>query len=86
MFAVKLLANLAVASNFCFVLNMFEHVFTFHISLEVLYYNWPLLKAVNILHDYFQFKQTNQGYSPWSIRQSINAEWRSRDRNDKQFF
>ena len=36
MLAVKLLANLVVASDSYIVLNMFEHVFTFHISLEVL--------------------------------------------------
>ena len=32
MFAVKLLANSVVAGNFYLALNMFEHVFTFHIS------------------------------------------------------
>ena len=31
MFAVKLLANLVVASDCYIVSNMFEHVFTFHI-------------------------------------------------------
>ena len=32
MFAVKLLLNSAVASNSYIVVNMFEHVFTFHVS------------------------------------------------------
>ena len=32
MFAVKLLGNLAAASNCYIVLNMSEHVFTFQIS------------------------------------------------------
>ena len=32
MFAVKLLANLVAASDCYNALNMFEHVFTFHIS------------------------------------------------------
>ena len=36
MFAVKLLANLVLAGDCYIVLNMFEHVFTFPISLEVL--------------------------------------------------
>ena len=36
MFAVKLLGNLVVASDCYIVLNMFELIFTFHISLEVL--------------------------------------------------
>ena len=35
MFAVKPLANLVVARDCYIVLNMFEHVFTFPISLEV---------------------------------------------------
>ena len=32
MFAVKLLANSVVASNYCIALNMFENVSTFDIS------------------------------------------------------
>ena len=46
MFAVKLLANLVVASDCYIVLNMFEHVFTFHISHITwgINYNWSLLK------------------------------------------
>ena len=46
-FAVKLLANLVVASDCYIVLNMFEHVFTFHISHITwgINYNWSLLKA-----------------------------------------
>ena len=32
MFAVKLLANLVVASDCYIALNIFEHVFTLHIS------------------------------------------------------
>ena len=39
MFAVDLLENSAVASNCYIVLDM-PSVFTFHISLEVLYYNY----------------------------------------------
>ena len=41
-----LLANLVVASNYYIVLNMFEHVFTFHISHITwgINYNWSLLK------------------------------------------
>ena len=38
MFVGELLANSAVASNCYIVLNMLS-IFTFHISLEVLYYN-----------------------------------------------
>ena len=36
MFSVKLLVNLVFASDSYIVLNMLEHVFTFHILLEVL--------------------------------------------------
>ena len=41
-----LLANLVVASNYYIVLNIFEHVFTFHISHITwgINYNWSLLK------------------------------------------
>ena len=52
MFAVKLLTDSVVTSNCYINLNMFEHVFTFHIPLEVLYYNWSLLKAANVLMSY----------------------------------
>ena len=47
MFAVNLLANLVVASDCYFVLNMFEHVFTFHVSHFTwgINYNWLLVKA-----------------------------------------
>ena len=42
MFAAKLLASLVVASDCYIVLNMFEHVFTFHISHITwgINYNW----------------------------------------------
>ena len=42
MFAVKLLAN-------CYIVLNMPSVSTFHISLDVLYYNynWLLLKSVN---------------------------------------
>ena len=39
LFAVKLLANSAVGRNCFIVLNM-PSVFTFHISLEILYYSY----------------------------------------------
>ena len=60
-FAVKLLANLVVASDCCIVLNMFEHVSTFNISHITwgINYNWLLFKAVNVLYAYVQFKWTN---------------------------
>ena len=47
-FAVKLLANLVVASDCYIVLNMFEHVSTFNISHITwgINYNWLLLKVV----------------------------------------
>ena len=62
MFAVKLLANLKVASDCYFVLKMFEHVFTFPISHITwgINYNWSLLKALNLLYFYVQFKLTSQ--------------------------
>ena len=73
MFAVKLLANLVAASDCYNALNMFEHVFTFHISHITLgiNYNWLLSKAVNVLYVYVQFKRTNQSYSPSKISQSL---------------
>ena len=63
MFAVKLLANLAIVTLFWRCLNTFSH-FTFHMSLEVSYYNWSLLKAVHVFYVNVQFKRTNQGCSP----------------------
>ena len=47
MSAVKLLANLVVGSDCYIVLNMFGHVFTFHISHVTwgINYNQWLLKA-----------------------------------------
>ena len=62
MFTVKLLTNLVVGSDCYIVLNMIEHVFTFHISHITwgINYNWLLLKAVNVLYVYVQFKRTNQ--------------------------
>ena len=93
MFAVKMLTDSVVTSNCYNNLNMFEHVFTFHIPLEVLYYNWSLLKAANVLMNYtklcsvyVQFKRANQSCSPSKISQSINVEWCTCDRNGKQFF
>ena len=67
MFAVKLPANIVVASDCYIVLNMFEHVFTFHIFHIAwgINYNWSLLKA-NV-----QLKRTNQGCSPSKISQSL---------------
>ena len=60
MFAVKFLANQAVVCN-CYVMFWacqtlhFSH-FTFHITLEVLYYNWSELKAVNnVLTSWIKF-------------------------------
>ena len=84
-FAVKLLANLVVASDCYIVLNMFEHVSTFnifHITWGI-NYNWLLLKAVNVLYVYVQFKRTNQSCSPSKISQSITIEWRTCDGNSK---
>ena len=83
MFAVKLLANLVVASDCYIVLNMFEHVFTFHISHVTwgISYNWLLLKAV--FYVYVQLKRTNQSCSPSQISQSFTIEWRTCDGNSK---
>ena len=52
---------------------MFEHVFTIHIYHITwgINYNWLLLKAVNVLYVYVQFKRTNQSYSPSKISQSL---------------
>ena len=63
MFAVRLLANLAIVTLFWTCLNTFSH-FTFHMSLEVSYYDWSLLKAANVFYVNVQFKRTNQGCSP----------------------
>ena len=73
MFAVKLLANLVVASDCYIVLNRFDHFFTFHISHITwgINYNWLLLKAANVSYVYVQFKQTNQRCSPSKISQSL---------------
>ena len=62
MFTVKLLANLVAGSDCYILLNMIEHVFTCHISRITwdINYNWLLLKAVNVLYVYVQFKRTNQ--------------------------
>ena len=69
MFAVKLLANLVVASDCYIVFNMFEHVFTFRTSH--INYKWLLLKPANVLYVYVQFKPTNQSCSPSKISQSL---------------
>ena len=84
-FAVKLLANLVVASDCYIVLNMFEHVSTFNISHITwgINYNWLLLKAVNVLYVYVQFKRTNQSCSPSKISQSITIKWHTCDGNSK---
>ena len=74
MFAVKLLANLVVVSDCYNVLNIFEHVFTFHIITWGINFDWSLLKAVNVLYVYVQFKQTSQSYSPSKISQPITIE------------
>ena len=61
MFEVKLLPSLATVSNCYIALNMFEQVFTFHIShitWVIIYYNWSLLLKL-----YFQFRQTGQSCS-----------------------
>ena len=90
MFAVKLLANqrlLAIVALFR-TCPAFSH-FTFHILLEVLYYNWSWLNAVNnvltsyikFCYVYVNFKQSNKSSSPTKISQSINGEWRTCDRN-----
>ena len=73
MFTVKLLTNLVVGSDCYIVLNMIEHVFTFHISHITwgINYNWLLLKAVNVLYVYVQFKRTSQICSPSKISQSL---------------
>ena len=59
---------------------------------DVLFYGWSLLKAVNVLRSYIKlcyiyvhFKQANQTCSPSKNSQSISVEWRTSDRNDKQF-
>ena len=76
MFAVKLLANLVVACNCYVALNMFEYVFTFHISHTIwgIMFNWSLLNAVNVLTSYVklcsvyvQLKRANQSCSPSKI-------------------
>ena len=54
------------------------------IPLEVLYYKWSLLKTVNVLYVYVQFKQTNQICSPSNFSKLINVEWRTCERTDKQ--
>ena len=84
-FAVKLLANLVVASDCYIVLNMFEHVSTCNISHITwgINYNWLLLQAVNVLYVYLQFKWTNQSCSPSKISQSITIEWRNCDGSSK---
>ena len=64
-FAVKLLANLVVASDCYIVLNMFQHVSTLNIS-DITWginRNWLLLKAVNVLYVHVQFKRTCDGNS-----------------------
>ena len=83
LFAVELLPNLVAASDCYIILNVFEHVFTFHIShiLWGINYNWSLLKAVNVLYVYVQMKQTNQSSSPSKISQSITTEWHTCDGN-----
>ena len=89
MFAVKPLANLVVARDCYIVLNMFEHVFTFHIShishiTWGINYNWGImLKAVKVFYVYVQIKRTNQKCSPAEISQSITTEWRTCDGNGK---
>ena len=70
---------------FWICLSMISH-FTFHTPLEVLCYNWSLLKVVKVLYVYvYQSKRTNQSCSPSTISQSLNVEWRTSDRNCKQF-
>ena len=86
MFAAKLLVNLVVASDCYIVLNMFEDVFTFHISYITwgINYNWGImLKADKVLCVYVQIKRTNQSCAPSQISQPITTEWRTCDGNDK---
>ena len=86
MFAAKLLVNLVVASDCYIVLNMFEDVFTFHISHITwgINYNWGImLKADKVLRVYVEIKRTNQSCVPSKISQPITTEWRACDGNDK---
>ena len=94
-FAVKLLANSLVAIDFYIALTMFDTLshFTSPIPLEILYFNWSSLKAINVLTNhtklcyvYGQFKRTNLSCSPSKISQSINVKWRTCDRNGKHCF
>ena len=88
MFPVKLLANLVVASDCYTVLNMFEHAITYRISHITwgINYNWSLLKAVNVLYVYVQFKGNNQSCSPSKISQSVTSEWRTCDEHVNNSF
>ena len=95
MFAVKLPANSLVAIIVALLwtcLNTFSHLRS-PIPLEVLNYNWLLLKAVNVLTSYtklccvyVQFKWANQSCSPSKFSQLINDELHTCDRNEKRFF
>ena len=75
MFTVKLLANLVAGSDCYIVLNMIEHVFTCHISHITcgINYNWLLLKAVNILYVYVQFKRTNKVAHLQKLSNQLNS-------------
>ena len=83
MFAVKLLANLAIVTLFWRCLNTFSH-FTFHMSLEVSYYNWSLLKAVHVFYVNVQFKRTNQGCSPSKLANQSMLNGVAGDKNGQE--
>ena len=48
--------------------------------------NNALMSYIKLCYVYVKFKQTNQSCSPLKISQSINVEWHTCDRNDKQLF
>ena len=79
MFAVKLLANVVVATDYYIVMNMFEHVFTFYIS----HITWGINYNSSLLKANAQFKRTNQSCSSSKISQSVTIEWCTCDGNGK---
>ena len=45
-----------------------------------------LTSYIKLCYVYVKLKRTNQSCSPSKVRRPINVEWRSCDRNGKQFF
>ena len=94
MFAVKLLANSAIACNWYIILNM-PSIFTFR-TFHILHITWDIMLQLIIVQSGLQcfnelyqikFKRANQiSCTPSKSSQLNSVVWRTCDRIGKQFF